>query len=146
MGWVAGDKDGRPLGGIKTKKFTYSFAVNGGAQGDIALTAQDGAIPNGAIVIRAIADVQTVPTSGGAATIAVKVQAAADANAADAISGAPWSTATPKTLDKLTIADGVLIKLTADRTPVITVGTADLTAGIIVFYFDYIFPADAPLS
>lgn len=145
MGWVAGDKDGRAKGGVKVKRFTYSFAANGGAQGDVALTAVDGALPSGALVIDAWADVTVVFTSGGAATVAVKTQAAADTNAADAISGAPWSATGLKRMDALAAANGG-IKLTADRTPVLTVGAADLTAGTATFAFCYIEPGEAPLA
>jgi hypothetical protein len=145
MGWVAGDNDGFPIGGLKTKKYTYSFAVNGGAQGDIALTANNGTIPAGAFVVEAFAEVTTPPTSGGAATIAVKIVGAADVNAADAISGAPWSAAGLKRLDKLGAADAGL-KLASAASPVITVATADLTAGVINFYVRYFVPTEAPIS
>ena len=68
----------------------YEFALDGGAVGDIALRGAP-VIPSGAVIINALIYVDTVPTSGGAATIAIKTEGAADINAADAISGAPWS-------------------------------------------------------
>lgn len=145
MGWVAGDNEGRIRGGKKVKKFTYSFAVNGGATGDIALTAGDSTIPSGSLVVDAWADVQTVFTSGGAATVAVKLAAAADLNTADAISGAPWSTTGLKRLDKLIAADAG-IKLAAAAAPVLTVATATLTAGIAVIYVEFIEPDAGPLA
>src|SRR3954471_6043542 len=72
----------------------YSFAALGGAVGSIALRGDT--IPSGAIITDTLIVVDTIPTSGGAATIGVTAESAGDVAAAAAISGAPWSTATPK--------------------------------------------------
>lgn len=104
----------------------YDFAVDGGAVGDIALTA-GAPIPSGAYVLGCYIEVDTVPTSGGAATIALKVESAGDLQAAAAITGAPWSTAGRK-VGSLTLTSAPL-KTTAARNIVATVGTAALTAG-----------------
>lgn len=115
----------------------YDFATDAGAQGDIALRGET--LPNGAIITDALLIVETIPTSGGSATIAVKVEGAADVQAAAAISGAPWSTTGKKRGSALTATTAPL-SLTAARTPTITVGTADLTAGrikVVLKWFQY---------
>lgn len=122
------------IGRVKLARARYAFATEGGATGDIALRGDT--IPSGALVVAAVIDVTTVPTSAGAATIAVKVQGAADINTADAISGAPWSTTGAKNADVNAVNSGV--KTTAVRTPTITVGTAALTAGVFDVILQYI--------
>lgn len=112
----------------------YDFATDGGAVGDITL--RGNTIPSGAIILDALLHVDTVPTSAGAATVAVKVESAADINAADAISGAPWSAAGAKRAD-LT-ATTAPVKTTAERSIAITVGTAALTAGAFRVYVKYV--------
>lgn len=126
MGIIEGT--GKVGGGLGRRKYArgfYEFAVDGGAVGDIALRGER--IPAGAVIVDALLDVNTVPTSGGSATVAVKVESAADVQTAAAISGAPWSTATPKraTFD----ADTAVVKTTASRAITATVAVAALTAG-----------------
>lgn len=113
--------------GTRRTKFTYDFAVHGGAVGTIAVAASD-PIPSGAIVVDAFLNVLTVPTSGGAATIALGVQAAGDLLAAAAIAGAPWSTTGLKSLTPA-FTGATAIALTAARSLIVTVATAALTAG-----------------
>lgn len=123
------------LGEHKVAVGLYDFAVEGGAVGDITL--RGNTIPSGAIITDALLDVDTVPTSAGAATVAIKTESAADINAADAISGAPWSTTGAKRAD-LT-ATSAPVETTAARSVVATVGTAALTAGkfkVLVFYVE----------
>ncbi len=113
----------------------YDFSVDGGAVGDIALRGDT--IPSGAILVDALVHVDTAVTSGGAATLALKVEGAADVNAADAVSGAPWSTTGPKRTDFT--ATSAPIKTTAARGIVATVATAALTAGkftAVVWYVE----------
>lgn len=120
-------------GSIRSAVGLYDFAVDGGAQGDIVLRGDT--IPSGAIITDALINVETILTSGGSATVAIKTEGAADINAADAISGAPWSTAGAKRADFT--ATTAVIKTTAARSIVATVGTADLTAGkftVVVWY------------
>ena len=112
----------------------YSFATDGGAVGDITLRGDT--IPSGAVIVDAVLKVSTVLTSGGAATVAIKVESAADINAADAILGAPWSTATAKRADFT--ATTAVITTTAARSIVATVGTAALTAGVFTVVVEYI--------
>lgn len=103
----------------------YDFAVDGGAVGDIALRGDK--IPQGAIILDTLIHVVTPVTSGGAATLAIKAESAADLNAAAAVSGAPWSTAGAKR-GGLT-ATTAPVKTTAERTITATVAAFALTAG-----------------
>lgn len=117
----------------RTATAHYDFAVDGGAVGDIALRGQK--IPQGAIITDVLIDVETVPTSGGAATVALKAESAADLQSAAAISGAPWSAIAPK--HGTLAANSVPVKTTAERTITATVAAATLTAGkfqVIVSY------------
>ncbi len=126
---------GQGIGFEKRALYRYSFATEGGAVGDITLRGDS--IPSGAIVTDALILVDTALTSGGSATVALKLQSAADINAADAFDGAPWSTTGAKRGDF--DADTAPILLTAARTLVATVGTAALTAGafrVVVTYLE----------
>ena len=126
---------GLGLGNEKVARGYYEFAIDGGAVGDIVLRGD--VIPLGAVIVDAIIHVDTVLTSGGSATVAIKTEGAADINAADAISGAPWSTAGAKRGDFT--ATTAPIKTTAARSIVATVGTAALTAGkfsVLVRYLE----------
>lgn len=119
----------------KIARAYYDFAVDGGTVGDIALRGDK--IPSGAIITDVLLHVDTILTSGGAATVAIKAESAADLNAADAISGAPWSTTGAKRGDFT--ATTAPIKTTAERTITATVATAALTAGkfsVLVTYLE----------
>lgn len=121
-------------GGRKSAVGVYSFASLGGAVGDITLAGDS--IPSGAVVLDAYIKVTTALTSGGSATVAIKVEGAADINAADAISGAPWSTTGTKRGDFT--ATSAPVTTTAARSIVATVGTAALTAGVFTVVVEYI--------
>ncbi|NEQ52171.1 MAG: hypothetical protein F6K11_18860 [Leptolyngbya sp. SIO3F4] len=115
------------LGGIV--KATYDFAQHGGDVGDIAL---DLKLPNNAIVYQGLIDVVTDPTSGGSATVALKIEGAADLLSATAIASVTGL------LD--TTPDGTAtnaVKTTAERTLTVTVATAALTAGKFHVYLVY---------
>lgn len=124
-------------GALKAARGNYSFAADGGAVGNINLMALV-AIPSGAIVLGGFLEVDTVPTSAGAATIGVQVEGAGDMVAAALISGAPWSTTGRKSvIPAFTGASAV--KTTAARDIVAVIGTAALTAGafkVVLFYVD----------
>lgn len=132
------DRVGRSLFKHTTKyvKCSYNFATQGGAVGAISLLDEDGracTLPNKAIIRDALLDVVTAPTSGGSATIAFgSGQATNDLKAATAIAsltglvaGVPVGTA------------ATAIKLTADRSPTLTVAVAALTAGKINVLIQY---------
>lgn len=127
-------KLGGGLGRTKVATGMYSFATDGGAVGDITLRGDS--LPSGAIITDALIDVDTALTSGGAATVAIKVESAADINAADAIAGAPWSTTGAKRADFT--ATTAPVKTTAARSIVATVATAALTAGAFNVYIFYV--------
>lgn len=123
------------LGEVKSAVAEYDFAVDGGAVGDIALRGDQ--IPAGAVVLDALVYVDTVLASGGAATVALKLEDAADLNAAGAFDGAPWSAVGPVRPD-FTSADPP-IETTDDRDVVATVAAAALTGGkfrVVVFYLE----------
>jgi len=119
----AGNRVG--LGDEKLAVAEYDFAVDGGAIGDITLRGDQ--VPSGAVIVDALLHVDTILASGGAATVAVKVESAADVNAAAAISGAPWSSTGAKRATFT--ATTAPVKTTAARSVVATVATAALTAG-----------------
>lgn len=120
---------------VKAARGRFSFTTDGGAQGDIDLTST-AQIPSGAYITHGFVEVDTVLTSGGAATVAVKVEGAGDIVAAAAVSGAPWSTTGRKSI--VPVATGATsVKTTAARKIQATVATADLTAGafdVVLFY------------
>ncbi len=110
-------------------KATYDFAIHGGAVGDNEL---DLTLPAGAIVYNGFINVITAPTSGGAATVALKIEGAADLLGATAIASVTGQ------LDS--VADGTAanaVVLTAERTLTVTVATADLTGGKMDVYLQY---------
>lgn len=120
---------------VKVVRGRYDFAVDGGAVGDIDLT-YDTQIPANAIILGGFVEVDTVPTSGGSATVAVKVEGAADIVAAAAISGAPWSTTGRKSVVPV-FTGASTVKTTTARKIQATVATAALTAGVfdVVLFF-----------
>lgn len=120
---------------VKVVRGRYDFAVDGGAVGDLDLTL-DAQIPANAIILGGFVEVDTVPTSGGAATVAVKVEGAADIVAAAAVSGAPWSTTGRKSVVPV-FTGATTVKTTTARKIQATVATAALTAGVfdVVLFF-----------
>ncbi len=126
--------EGDLLGRLRWARGDYDFAVDGGAVGDIVLAAA--AVPQGALVLSAYAEIETILASAGAPTAAIKVEAAADMQAAAAFNGAPWSTVGPKALTQ-TFATAPK-KTTANRDIVLTVAVAALTGGKFRIYVAYI--------
>lgn len=117
----------------------YSFAVQGGAVGTVNLLSDLNdskstiTIPDNAVIKKVYIDVLTDPTSGGSATVAVRLQSAGDLKGATAIASFTG------------IMDGVpagaaanMIKLSADRTLQATIATAALTAGKFNVYVEYV--------
>lgn len=114
----------------------YEFTKLGGAVGTIALP--NGRLPKGAVITNAYMRVVTVPTSGGAATIAVQSEAAGDIQAAAAISGAPWSTTGLKdTTNPEPGTESTYILTTLARQISIVIATAALTAGRFYVIVEY---------
>ena len=104
----------------------WDFDSDGGAVGDIGLGV---VVPAGTIILDGIINVLDPITSDGAATIALKVEGAADILVAVVLG----------TIGGLGLYDVVpvgtaatMVKATVDRTITLTVATAALTAGFLV--------------
>lgn len=113
------------LGRTKWAYAKYDFATHGGAVSTIALTGDT--IPAGAHILHCFLMVDTIPTSSGSATIALKVDDAT-LDAAVAYGGAPYSTTGNKLVDHTYAA--APLKPTAASTVTATIATAALTAGV----------------
>lgn len=124
---------GYPQAPVRVVRARYDFAVDGGAVGDIVISA--GTVPAGAYITSGFVEVDTAVTGAGA-SVAVNVEGAGDIVAAAAISGAPWSTTGRKSI--IPVGTGATsVKTTAARSVVATVSAAVLTAGafdVVLFY------------
>jgi hypothetical protein len=111
-------------------KAEYDFAVDGGVAGDISLGVN---IPDNAVILGGFVEGITAVTSSGGATIAVKLQSAAD------ILGATGKASFTGTavLPCAAVLAGPF-KCTAARTVTITVATAALTAGKFNVWIEYL--------
>lgn len=126
---------------IKEASGEYDFAVDGGAVGAITLRCANGAslgneIPVGAVITGGYIEVDTVVTSGGAATLSAGSEGAADLQSAVVVSGAPWSSTGRKSITPA-FTGATSVKTTAKRNLTVTVAAAALTAGkfrVVVFY------------
>ena len=123
------------MNGLENRKyatyFAYDFAKEGGAVGDITL--RGGSLPAGAVVNNVIVDVQTALTSGGAATVALKLKDAADIKAAAVLTSYTAGV-------KAGVPNGAAsnaVKTTANGGVIMTVAVADLTAGKLVVALEY---------
>ncbi len=123
------------MGGLENRKyvayFGYDFAKDGGALGDITL--RGGSLPSGAVVNNSVVDVQTALTSGGAATVAMKLKDAADVKAAAVLTSYTAGV-------KAGVPNGVAtnaIKTTASGGVVMSIAVAALTAGKMVVALEY---------
>jgi hypothetical protein len=129
--------EGGNIGRQKVARGDYSFAVDGGAVSTIALTGAT-FIPSGAIITGGFIEVTQALTSGGAATIAVQVNAANDITTAVAV--ASWTTGVKNILPAPTsgaLTTSTAVKTTAARDISIVIATAALTAGAfkVVLYY-----------
>lgn len=124
---------------VKTAMGVYDFAVDGGAVSTIPLMGQ-ALIPAGATIIGGFVDIVTQLTSGGAATIAVQVEAANDILTAVAV--ASWTAGRKNVLPALTtgaLTASTVVRTTAARDISAVIAAAALTAGkfkVVVFYED----------
>jgi hypothetical protein len=121
-------------------KGSYSFARDGGAVGYITLKDQDGVtpltIPSGALILNSLVYVTTAVLSGGAATVGVGLEADNDIFNATAKASLSIGAKIVGIPDYATAAD--YLKLTADRSFRLKVGTAALTAGVLDYYVWYV--------
>lgn len=128
---------GNYIGESKYAYGKYDFATLGGAVGAITLTGDT--IPSGAVVLDSIVLADTLLTSGGAATVALSVESAADVQAAVAFNAAPFTVAGGAKHGSALTATGNPVVTTAVRPIVATVAAAALTAGtfrVIVEYME----------
>ena len=129
---------GNPYG--KIARGIYDFAVDGGAVSTITLM-KDTFIPSGATIMGGWIEVDTTLTSGGAATIAVQVEAAGDIVGAVAV--ATWTAGRKQIIPGLTagaaLAASAVVRTTAARDISIVIAAATLTAGkfsVVLWYAD----------
>ena len=115
--------------------FLYDFDGLGGAQGSLTMTAEDGTaqtIPGNAIITNAYAEVETAVESSGSATVALGLVANTDAFVAATAKGSLGLGVVLNTANDLPLKSAVPGSVLA------TVATADLTAGKIRLYVEYI--------
>lgn len=136
------------------QEYVYDFDVSGGAQGTIALHSLDNkaVIPSGAIIKDVTAKVVTACTSGGSATVdwgngddpngyaaAVAVGTLVD-NYVTSAAGEGSALLWDDTNDHLIPLN---VSTAADGQFSVTIATADLTAGKILFIVEYLMPTEA---
>ncbi len=124
---LAGSVTTNTLNALRVGKWTYSFAVNGGASGTIPMTGL--ALPANAVVVGGVMDVTTI-VAGAGATAAIQLESANDIISAAALSGAPWSTTGLKAIVPV-FTNATYKKTTVGtRVPSLIVTAANLTAGV----------------
>lgn len=140
------------LGKKHVQEYVYDFDVDGGAIGAINLHAKDGVdvIPVGSIITRVYAKVLTAGASAGSATLAWGNGDDADGYSGAAIAVAAltanalfngydngaallWDDTNDHPID-VNVADA------ADGQFIVTIGTAALTDGKVVFMVEYYLP------
>lgn len=110
----------------------YDFAVDGGAISTITLRSHDGPLPVGSIITGGYLDIQTACLSA-TGTMALNSEGAGDILAA-----AAQAALTVGRKDIVPDATGsTAIKLTAARSPAVTIATAAFTAGKFTLKLDY---------
>ena len=111
--------------------FRYDFAKDGGAVGDIELGPY---LPVNAIITSGMIHVETAATSGGSATVALKVNTAEDVLAATAVGSLTLNAL----LDVVPVGTAATaIRTTALKKLTMTIATATLTAGKIRVVLEY---------
>lgn len=117
---------------VKTWAGSYSFAVDGGAQGTIVLRSNDGPIPTGSLIIGGYLDI-TTSCASASGTMALNSEAAGDILVAVGQAGL-----TTGRKDIVPDATGsTAIKLTEARSPEVTIATAAFTAGVFTLVLLY---------
>lgn len=127
----------RGAGALQEVKVTYDFAVDGGAVATITPKSTV-IIPAGAVIFGGFIQGITLPTSGGAATIAIGLGSGAQAAALKAAT-AIATYAAGATVALIPVFTAASVVKAAAETPVtFTIGTAALTAGkvqVTIFYY-----------
>lgn len=140
--------------GVQVAEYVYDFDVDGGGTGEIVLSskANKSAIPVGAIIKRVVGKVVTAFTSGGAATLAwgngddadgysgtaIAVASLVDnflANGYDNGAALLWDDTNDHPID-VNVADANDGKFS------VTIGTAAMTAGKMIFMVEYYMPSE----
>lgn len=141
---------GAILGQMNVQEYVYDFSVDGGAQGSIDVADKANVVPVGSVIKSVRAKVLTACTSGGSATVEWGNDDDADGYSGSAIAVASltagavfngydngaallWDDTNDHMID-VNVADA------ADGAFKVAIGTADLTAGKIVFYVEYYSP------
>lgn len=125
------------LGNLRVARFVFDASV--AANQTVAAHGTGVILPQYAIVVGGFFDVNTVFTSGGAATIAIHVESAGDIQAAALVSGAPYSTIGRKAIvPKANTPESTSIKTTVAREITCTVAAAALTAGKLTGYLYFV--------
>lgn len=114
----------------------YTFANDTGAVGSYTLFT----IPDNTTIVEAWYEVVTAPTSAGLATISLGVETdgADEILSAKAFDDSIWMTEGYHDTLVFPRAANFTTKTTAERNVVLTIGTADLTAGVIYVWCRYI--------
>lgn len=136
----------------KTQKFSYSFAIDGGAVGNITL--RGGTIPSGAVVCGALSICTGAITAGASGTMKMSLESdgdlqgiinTADFTATGSIGGVVGGGFTDPVVfgSLLTFSYGATppaIVTTSAQSVVLAVGTAALLTGTFDLYLTYMMP------
>jgi hypothetical protein len=113
----------------------YSFAADGGVTGLIT-PAATAVIPINAIIIGGHINVTTAVTSAGSATLAVGTSAGSAANSI--LTATAKASLTLAALINSTATLAAPVKMSAAGSITVTVGSADLTAGVVEIFVFYV--------
>lgn len=127
------DWDSRSAGGWQLARKTYSFAVQGGAQGALTLFTVTGT------VFAQVFGVCQTDLAGAGATVEVGISGntaalIAQTTGTDVDQYMTWQDATPEANPGAVDLTARSFVLTNGADVIYTIGTADLTAGVIDFY------------
>jgi hypothetical protein len=126
---------GNPNAGLRVAKAIYSFATDGGAQGLIT-PKRTASLPKNAVIVGGTINSTGAVTSGGSATLSVGTSAGSSATAI--LGATAKATLSANALVNAIPVFATPVKLSAAGNITVTVGTADLTAGVVeitLFYF-----------
>lgn len=132
--------EGTPGPRAKIARGNYDFAADGGAISTIALMGATN-IPLGATIVGGYVQVETLLTSGGAATCALQVEGAGDIVPAQTL--ATWTVGrkniVPALATSAVLGTAGVVRTTAARDISLVIAAFALTAGkfsVVLFYHD----------
>jgi outer membrane lipoprotein SlyB len=129
------------LGNLRIAKAIYNFGVDGGSHTVASglLTPKKGVtLPKNAVIVGGTLNCPTAGASGGSATITLGTSAGSSASALLGATAGAVANLSTNALINLVPTIAVPVKLTAKGDITMTIGTADLTAGIFeicVYYY-----------